>query len=140
EPFFDLAEGAEPNVAYHRVMPNVVVATPHMPQSYNRNPNTPERLRKFVREAIDEMNGDGAFDRPLLWYYSPMDASWSLGHFENRGIIYDCMDELSQFTGAPKSLIANEARLMEHADVIFTGGYELYLKKKNRETGIAAQQ
>jgi len=23
-----------------------------------------------------------------------MDASWSLGHFENRGIVYDDMDEL----------------------------------------------
>jgi glycosyltransferase involved in cell wall biosynthesis len=59
-----------------------------------------------------------------------MDASWSLGHFENRGIVYDSMDELSQFTGAPASLVANERRLMEHSDIVFTGGYELYLKKK----------
>jgi glycosyltransferase involved in cell wall biosynthesis len=82
---------------------------------------------------MQDANGEGAFDRPLLWYYSPMDASWTLGHFENRGIIYDCMDELSQFTGAPKSLIANEARLMQYADVIFAGGYELWLKKRTRE-------
>jgi glycosyltransferase involved in cell wall biosynthesis len=42
------------------------------------------------------------------------------------------MDELSQFTGAPKTLINNEARLMEHADIVFTGGYELWLKKKQQ--------
>ena len=129
EPFFDQAEGTEPKVAYHRVMPNVVVACPHMPESYNRNPKTPEFLRKMVHEAIAEMNDEGEFDKPLLWYYSPMDSAWSLGYFENRGIVYDCMDELSQFTGAPTSLIANEARLMDIADVVFTGGYELWMKK-----------
>ena len=31
------------------------------------------------------MNDHGEFDKPLLWYYSPMDSAWSLGHFENRG-------------------------------------------------------
>jgi len=59
-----------------------------------------------------------------------MDSAWSLGHFENRGIVYDSMDELSQFTGAPKALIDNERRLMEAADIVFTGGYELFLKKQ----------
>ena len=34
-----------------------------------------------------------------------MEAAWSLGHFENRGVVYDCMDELSQFRGAPPELI-----------------------------------
>jgi beta-glucosidase/6-phospho-beta-glucosidase/beta-galactosidase/glycosyltransferase involved in cell wall biosynthesis len=132
EPFFDQAEGTEPKLEYHRVMPNVIVVCPHMAPSFNRNPRLPELLRAFVREALHEMNTNGEFDKPLLWYYSPMDASWSLGHFENRGIVYDCMDELSQFTGAPKPLVANEARLIEVADVVFTGGYELWLKKQKQ--------
>ena len=93
-------------------------------------------LREYAHQAIKEMNDSGEFDKPLLWYYSPMDASWSLGHFENRGIVYDSMDELSQFTGAPRSLIANEKRLMEHSDVVFTGGYELYLKKKQQHPNV----
>ena len=82
------------------------------------------------------MNEDGAFDRPLLWYYSPMDSAWSLGHFENRGVVYDCMDELSQFTGAPKALVNNEARLIEHADIVFTGGYNLGEKKKKQHDNV----
>jgi glycosyltransferase involved in cell wall biosynthesis len=65
-----------------------------------------------------------------------MDAQWSLGHFENRGIVYDAMDELSQFTGAPRSLVANERRLMKHADVVFTGGYELWTKKKQYHDNV----
>lgn len=139
EPFFDLAEGAEPRVDYHRVMPNVTVVTPHCSTSWNRNPKLPAKLREWTKQAIrhaNEEGDDGAFDRPLLWYYSPMDSSWSLGHIEHRGVVYDCMDELSQFTGAPRQLVANEARLMEHADIVFTGGYNLGEKKKKQHDNV----
>jgi beta-glucosidase/6-phospho-beta-glucosidase/beta-galactosidase/glycosyltransferase involved in cell wall biosynthesis len=131
EPFFDWPEGSEPDLQLHRVMPNVTVACPHMAGSWNKNPKLPHKLREFVNEALRAMNNEeGAFDKPLLWYYSPMDSAWSLGYFENRGIVYDCMDELSAFTGAPPQLVSNEARLMEVADIVFTGGYELWTKKK----------
>lgn len=136
EPFFDRPEGSEPEVTYHRVMPNVTVACPHVPGSWNRNPQLPQKLREFTRTAIDHMNEDGAFDKPLLWYYSPMDSAWSLGYFENRGVVYDSMDELSQFTGAPRALVDNENRLMDYADVVFAGGYELSLKKKKRHDNV----
>jgi beta-glucosidase/6-phospho-beta-glucosidase/beta-galactosidase/glycosyltransferase involved in cell wall biosynthesis len=136
EPFFDLPDGAESRIDYHRVMPNVTVVTPHCDASWNRNPKLPGKLRQWAKEAIDHMNDDGRFDKPVLWYYSPMDASWSLGHFENHGIIYDCMDELSQFSGAPPQLVANEARLIDHADVVFTGGYELWLKKRQQHGNV----
>jgi beta-glucosidase/6-phospho-beta-glucosidase/beta-galactosidase/glycosyltransferase involved in cell wall biosynthesis len=136
EPFFDIPEGTEPRVELHRVMPNVTVATPHCAVSWAKNPKLPSKLREFTQEAIDRMNEDGAFDRPVLWYYSPMDSSWSLGHFENRGVVYDCMDELSQFTGAPKALVNNEARLIEHADIVFTGGYNLGEKKEKQHDNV----
>ena len=38
EPFFDVPEGAEPELKFHRVMPNVTVACPHMPPSWNQQP------------------------------------------------------------------------------------------------------
>jgi glycosyltransferase involved in cell wall biosynthesis len=44
------------------------------------------------------------------------------------------MDELSQFSGAPKQLVENEARLMQAADIVFTGGYELGEKKKKQHS------
>ncbi|HWB54415.1 MAG TPA: glycosyltransferase, partial [Tepidisphaeraceae bacterium] len=130
EPVFDQPEGAEPDVQCHRVMPNVTVVCPHVSASWNRNPKLPEKLRQWTQQAIERMNDNGEFDNPLLWYYSPMDASWSLGYIPNRGIVYDCMDELANFSGAPKALIENEKRLMEYADVIFTGGYEMGEKRK----------
>jgi hypothetical protein len=67
-----------------------------------------------------------------------MDSAWSLGYFENRGVVYDCMDELSQFTGAPRALVSNEARLIEHADIVFTGGYELGDKKRKQHDNVHA--
>jgi len=136
EPFFDRKEGEEPNITYHRVMPNVIVVAPHVSPSWNRNPKLPQKLREFTLEAMKEMNDEGEFDSPLLWYYSPMDSSWSLAHIPNRGIVYDAMDELSQFSGAPPSLIANEKRLMQHADILFTGGYELWTKKKQSHENV----
>jgi beta-glucosidase/6-phospho-beta-glucosidase/beta-galactosidase len=137
EPVFDKPEGAEPDLQFHAVMPNVTVMCPHVSASWNRNPKLPNKLREWAREAIERMNDNGgAFDRPVLWYYSPMDSAWSLGHFENRGVVYDCMDELSQFTGAPKQLVNNESRLIEHADIVFTGGYELGAKKKRQHDNV----
>jgi beta-glucosidase/6-phospho-beta-glucosidase/beta-galactosidase/glycosyltransferase involved in cell wall biosynthesis len=130
EPVFDQAEASEPRLDYHRVMPNVTVVTPHVPGSWNRSTKLPQLLLKFAKEAIASVNENGGFQRPLLWYYSPMDSAWSIGHIENRGIVYDCMDELSQFSSAPGALVDNERRLMEYADIVFTGGHELAAKKK----------
>lgn len=63
------------------------------------------------------------------WFYS---ASFSplleSIHFET--VVYDCMDELSLFKGAPEHLINQEKYLMAHADIIFTGGKSLYESKK----------
>src|SRR5439155_3819326 len=93
EPYFDRKEGSEPDLQMHRVMPNVTVMCPHVGPEWNRNPKLPSKLRAWAHEAIRRINEstDGAFDQPVLWYYSPMDSAWSLGHFENRGVVYDCM-------------------------------------------------
>jgi beta-glucosidase/6-phospho-beta-glucosidase/beta-galactosidase len=136
EPFFDRPAGSPPDLQFHRVMPNVTVACPHVDASWNKSPKLPAMLLEWAKEAIDRMNDEGQFDRPLLWYYSPMDSAWSLGHIANRGVVYDCMDELSQFTGAPRQLVDNEARLMRHADVVFTGGYNLGEKKKKQHDNV----
>lgn len=137
EPIFDLSEGREPKLEMHRVMPQVTVAVVHVPPTWNRDKRLPGVLRLMTQRAIADLNGDaGAFALPLLWYYSPMDAAWTLGHFPNRGIVYDCMDELSQFTGAPPELTESEARLMRHADVVFCGGYNLGEKKAQQHGNV----
>ena len=47
-------------------------------------------------------------------------------------IVYDCMDELSAFRGAPPELVEREVELMCRANLVFTGGYSLYEAKRQR--------
>jgi beta-glucosidase/6-phospho-beta-glucosidase/beta-galactosidase len=136
EPLFDQHEGTAPFLRLHPVMPNVTVACMHGPASWAQQADLPEQLRRLTREALEGAGKPGAFDKPLLWYYSPMDSSWTLGHFDAGGVIYDCMDELSQFTGAPEDLVSNERRLMQHADIVFTGGYELFHRKSQSHKNV----
>ncbi len=136
EPLFDLPEGQQPRHDLHQVMPNVTVVAPHFSPSGRKDRTLTSRLREMTRQAIEAINEDGEFDQPLLWYYSPMDSAWSLGHFASRGIVYDCMDELSQFTVRTPALIQQEARLIRHADVIFAGGHELGEKKRAQHHSV----
>src|SRR5205085_2551801 len=71
----------------------------------------------------------GQFTAPVQWFYTPMPAPAMLGAFGERGVVYDCMDELSKFRFAPPQLVERERLLMARADVVFTGGYRLYQAK-----------
>lgn len=130
EPVFDLAPGQAPRMELHRVLPNVTVACPHGPPAWAGSASLAADLRRLTHEAIERSHPGGELAAPVLWYYSPLAAAWSLGWFEHRALVYDCMDELSQFAGAPAQLREHERRLLQHADVVFTGGYELWTKKR----------
>jgi len=72
---------------------------------------------------------------PIGWFYS---ASFSplLEKINFETVIYDCMDELSLFKGAPAHLINQEKYLMAHADIVFTGGKSLYESKKQLHSNV----
>src|SRR3546814_19133267 len=46
------------------------------------------------------------------------------------------MDELANVRNAPPQLLALEERLLESADLVFTGGYSLYEAKRSRHPNI----
>ncbi len=73
----------------------------------------------------------------LLWYYTPMSLSFTR-HLKASLTVYDCMDELSAFLGAPPELLACEAELLERADLVFTGGHSLYEAKRDRHAQVHA--
>lgn len=136
EPIFDLADDDEPRLELCAVAPNIVTAVVHASEKLKGSDELAAVQRTKAREAIESVNLQGEFDAPLLWYYGPMEASWSLDYFEHSGVIFDAMDELSQFKGAPPQLIEQEARLMKKADIVFTGGYELWLKKSKQHPNV----
>ena len=66
----------------------------------------------------------------VLWYYTPMALPFTR-HLKPLAVVYDCMDELSAFAGAPPALRQREAELMKRADIVLTGGQSLYEAKRH---------
>ncbi len=67
--------------------------------------------------------------KPLLWLYTPM-AHHFLDAIPHSLFIFDAMDQLSAFAGAPPELIDNERRVLRRADLVFAGGLSLYREKR----------
>jgi glycosyltransferase involved in cell wall biosynthesis len=86
-----------------------------------------EEVRRLVAQ---ELASGGRLERrfanAIQWFYTPMPATTMLGAFNEIGVVYDCMDELSQFRNAPPELKTREDLLISNADVVFTGGYKLF--------------
>jgi UDP-galactopyranose mutase len=59
-------------------------------------------------------------------------------HLQPLATVFDCMDELSAFKFAPPELLENERKLLEKADVVFTGGHSLYEAKRDRHVRVFA--
>jgi UDP-galactopyranose mutase len=65
----------------------------------------------------------------VAWLYTPM--AWPLARsLSPQLVVYDCMDELSAFLGAPSEMRDREAELLRSADAVFTGGASLYRAKR----------
>jgi len=73
---------------------------------------------------------------PIFWYYTPMAIGTEPAGVEPSLVVYDAMDELAKFRGAPRTLVEYEARLMREADLVFTGGPSLYRARQGRHPSV----
>lgn len=89
-------------------------------------------LSKLLDQLVELVGGER---HPLLWFYTPMMFPIA-SHLEAEAIVYDCMDELSNFRFSPPDLRSNEKLLLEKADVVFTGGYSIYEAKRDRHSNV----
>ena len=89
------------------------------------------------RHLVDDLLTGLSTSRRIFWYYTPM-ALLFTRHLEAEVVVFDSMDELSAFKGAPPELLALEDEMMGRADVVFTGGHSLYEAKKHRHHDIHA--
>ena len=87
-----------------------------------------EASARLQRELLDGYLQRLKVDDLILWFYTPMALAFA-SHLRARLTVYDCMDELSAFRGAPAALIERERELLLRADLVFTGGYSLYEAK-----------
>ena len=121
--------------------PRLDVSVPHA-NVFRAVPRLPGKLRDDYERGTAEVRGlvqqvispsgelKRIFNNPVQWFYSPFSAPAMLGAFNEVAVVYDCMDELSQFRFAHPDLVRRERLLLANADVVFTGGYKLYESKR----------
>ncbi|OYW10171.1 MAG: glycosyl transferase [Rhodospirillales bacterium 12-71-4] len=88
-----------------------------------------------LRDLLDGLLQDRAPPRLVAWFYTPMALGFA-DHLRPDVTVYDCMDELSAFRGAPRAMLAMEQRLLDRADLVFTGGRSLYEAKRGRHAQV----
>jgi glycosyltransferase involved in cell wall biosynthesis len=110
--------------------PNVTVLRMAMPGAkWFEGSWVDDERRRLVKEVLTGPLGS-RFEDPLQWFYDPMAVTAFAGKMNERCIVYDCMDQLSQFRGAPKELVEREQELLRVADVVFAGGPKIGVEKK----------
>jgi len=120
EPLFDSANPVLKMTVCPRT--NVNVVTPHL----SSNENSTEMLQRLLSEFVTNYR----IHKPVVWFYTPMALELLPKDISPDAVVYDCMDELSMFSGAPKGLAALEERLLKTADLVFTGGISLFEAKR----------
>jgi UDP-galactopyranose mutase len=128
EPCFDNPE--KPFFEEQICSTGVKVILPHLPKGLSDS-----EIHTILRKLLNDLITKYCIKEILLWYYTPMALPYS-NHLKSIIIVYDCMDELSHFKGAHKDMIKFENELFSVADVVFTGGMQLYEYKKNKHDNI----
>lgn len=112
---------------------NLYVIVPRISHADRDSGRTVEIQRALLDDFIKAEN----INEFVLWFYTPMAMDFA-AHLEPLATVFDCMDELSAFKFAPPELIENERKLLEKADVVFTGGQSLYEAKKDKHANVYA--
>ena len=114
------------------VLPSLTVAVPRVPSGTDAAA-AEEWLSAALQGLVD------AWRRPasplVAWHWAvmaePLTRAWDADV-----VVFDCMDELSLFRGAPPELVERERCLIDRADVVFTGGYSLWEAKRHLHPSI----
>lgn len=130
EPVFGMTE--LPRLHLRETNENVLVVIPYLPSNIEAS-----KIESAMADLVDELLYEEELIDYTVWYYTPMAMSFTR-QLTPRATIFDCMDELSLFKGAPQTLIEREAELMRKADLVFTGGQSLYEAKKHNHHNIHA--
>jgi glycosyltransferase involved in cell wall biosynthesis len=108
----------------------VTVVTPLLPHGLDHR-----MAMDAQRELLDRYVEEQGLKQFAAWYYTPMALEFS-DHLKPAVVVYDCMDELSAFKGAPPELIDQEKRLFARADVVFAGGASLFAVKRTQHGNV----
>ncbi len=131
EPLHDGAGAGSVEILHERE--NLLVLRPHLPPGAVPIAEQDELQTALLNNFLAEF----AIERYVCWYYTPMALGFT-ADLTPEATIYDCMDELSAFRGAPPELREREQQLFARADVVFTGGISLYEAKREQHSNVHA--
>lgn len=123
---------ATPRLDVERPAPGVTLLVPVLPEGLDET-----EACAAQRQLLDQWLDTHPANSLLLWYLTPMSLAFT-DHLQAEVVIFDCMDELSAFKYAPPALVEMERKLMERADVVFTGGYSLWEAKRQQHANVHA--
>ena len=100
-------------------------------------PNEPEarRTSAVVAKLVTKLFATKRIRDYVAWLYTPM-ALDLMPPAKAAVVVYDCMDELSLFAGAPAELVAKEQDLFRLANLVFTGGISLFEAKRRQHKAV----
>jgi UDP-galactopyranose mutase len=132
--FFEepMTTGGPARIEVREADPQVRVVVPHLPEAVDG-----EDRGRILRNLVHELLRRNTIRDYVLWYYTPMALPFTQD-LAPAAVIYDCMDELSAFAGAPPELREREAELLRRADVVLTGGQSLYEAKRGLHPNVHA--
>lgn len=110
--------------------PNIIVLQMQLPAARWSDGAWVDQERRRQVESLLAGPLGRVFASPVQWFYDPMAVTAFAGHLGERAIVYDCMDELSLFHGAPAELVRRERELLAVADVVFAGGPKMWRAKR----------
>jgi len=125
-------DAAEPWLDFHAVEGGIQIVVPRIP-GFLAGPEADSTQRAL----LDQLLATEGIRRPLLYYFTPLALKFS-DHVGASLVVYDCMDELSAFMGAPSETIELERALLGRADLVFTGGVSLFEAKRHLHPNIHA--
>ena len=120
------------DLAPRQVLPNLTVVTPSVPAGTDH-----AAAEAWLAGELSRLVRGWRREELAVWHYDVMAEPLSRG-LDPAVVVYDCMDELSLFRGAPPDLIERERVLLRRADLVFTGGHSLWEAKRDLHPGVHA--
>lgn len=125
-----MADAEQPYLDVSSRPEGVTVVVPHVPDgAFGRAASA------FQSALLADFFIERDITEYALWYYTPMALSFTTD-LDPLIIVYDCMDELSQFARAPHDIKVAEARLLARADLVFTGGQSIFELKRQQHRHV----
>ncbi len=123
--------GHAPRLLVRQDASGVWVAVPEIPSALD-DTSLEQAFCELIRDLLQVMSSRAY----VAWYLTPI-AAMMTSTLAPIAVVYDCMDELAAFAGAPPGLREAEQALLSRADLVFTGGSSLYEAKRSRHPRVS---